>query len=548
MPELAEKPEMSPVPGDAVAPEPPAEARPSSARRRRSTPLDPRRGPAELAGSGDEQSPALPPATGGIAAGVAILRAALRNVPASPGVYRMLDRKGDALYVGKARNLKSAGAELHASRPGCRTGCAAWWPRPRAIEIVVTHTEAEALLLECNLIKRLMPRFNVLLRDDKSFPFIHLTADHEFPQLTKHRGARDKGGAYFGPVRLGRGGQPHADHAAEGVPAALVQRQRLRQPHPALPAVPDQALQRALRRPHRPRGLRGAGRAGARFPRRAQRAMCSSASPPRWRRPPRRWSSRRAALIRDRIRALSLVQGHQDIHVAGIGEADVIAAHQAGGQTCVQVFFFRGGQNWGNRAYFPSHDRQLAGRGGAGRLHRPVLRQPAEAAAGPAEPRAGRAGALAEALSLGRAARSSSPCRSAATRSKLVDACAGQRARGARPPAGRERGAAAAARRGRRGASASTRRRSASRSTTTATSRARNAVGAMIVAGPEGLRQERLPQVQHPRHGPPDARHDALDRRGDDYADDARGAAPPLRPRARRRTRSATAAPGPTWC
>src|SRR3954470_17081551 len=198
MPELAEKPDMSPVPGDAVAPEPPAEARPSSARRRRSTPLDPRRGPAELAGSGDEQSPALPPATGGIAAGVAILRAALRNVPGSPGVYRMLDRKGDALYVGKARNLKSR-VQNYSHPAGLSNRLRRMIAETAAVEIVVTHTEAEALLLECNLIKRLMPRYNVLLRDDKSFPFIHLTAGHDFPQLTKFRGARTKEGSYFGP-------------------------------------------------------------------------------------------------------------------------------------------------------------------------------------------------------------------------------------------------------------------------------------------------------------------------------------------------------------
>jgi len=119
-------------------------------------------------------------------------------VPPSPGVYRMLDRKGDALYVGKARNLR-ARVQNYTHPAGLSNRLRRMIAETASLEIVVTQTEAEALLLECNLIKRLMPRYNVLLRDDKSFPFIHLTADHAFPQLTKFRGARDKGGAYFGP-------------------------------------------------------------------------------------------------------------------------------------------------------------------------------------------------------------------------------------------------------------------------------------------------------------------------------------------------------------
>ncbi|MGH7062141.1 MAG: GIY-YIG nuclease family protein, partial [Stellaceae bacterium] len=136
--------------------------------------------------------------TAPIAAGVAVLRAALRNVPGAPGVYRMLDRKGDAVYVGKARNLKSR-VQNYTHPAGLSNRLRRMVAETASFEIVVTATEAEALLLECNLIKRLMPRYNVLLRDDKSFPFIHLTADHRFPQLTKFRGARDKPGAYFGP-------------------------------------------------------------------------------------------------------------------------------------------------------------------------------------------------------------------------------------------------------------------------------------------------------------------------------------------------------------
>jgi len=228
-----------------------------------------------------------------------------------------------------------------------------------AIEVVVTHTEAEALLLECNMIKRLMPRYNVLLRDDKSFPFIHLSADHDFPQLTKYRGARTQEGSYFGPfasagavnrtlVTLQKAfllrSCSDSIFSARTRPCLLHQIKRCSAPcvgrisreHYA--ALIDQAR------------VFLAGR-GDDVQQRLAVEMQAAAEI---------LDFEAAALTRDRIRALSLVQGHQEIHVPGVIDADVIAAHQAGGQTCVQVFFFRGGQNWGNRAYFPSHDRQLS--------------------------------------------------------------------------------------------------------------------------------------------------------------------------------------------
>ena len=170
--------------------------------------MDPRRAPGAFAGSPqtaeggdvtgvDELAPAQAPSKG-IAAGTAVIREALKTMPARPGVYRMLDRKGDGLYVGKARNLKSR-VQNYAHPLGLSSRLRRMIAETAAVEIVVTHTEAEALLLECNMIKRLMPRYNVLLRDDKSFPFIHLSAGHEFPQLTKYRGARTQDGSYFGP-------------------------------------------------------------------------------------------------------------------------------------------------------------------------------------------------------------------------------------------------------------------------------------------------------------------------------------------------------------
>ncbi|HEV2334308.1 MAG TPA: excinuclease ABC subunit UvrC [Stellaceae bacterium] len=341
-------------------------------RRRKAAPLDPRRSPGGLSADAPPDllpGPLPPPgkakagasggtADGGIARGVAVLRAALRNVPASPGVYRMLDRNGDAMYVGKARNLKSR-VQNYTHPAGLSNRLRRMVAETAALEIVVAATEAEALLLECNLIKRLMPRYNVLLRDDKSFPFIHLSAGHDFPQLTKFRGARDKPGAYFGPFA-----------SAGAVNRTLVALQKaflLRSCSDSMFANRTRpCLLYQIKRCSAP----CVGRIGredyARLIEQGRLFLSGRSDDIQQRLAVEMEKSAEAldfeaaALIRDRIRALSLVQGHQDIHVAGIVDADVIAAYQAGGQTCVQVFFFRGGHNWGNRAYFPSHDRQLA--------------------------------------------------------------------------------------------------------------------------------------------------------------------------------------------
>jgi excinuclease ABC subunit C len=352
MPEAAENP-------PSIQQTEPSIATPRSARRRKAAPLDPRRSPGDLAESNAAAfDPASPrPAGGGIAAGVAVLRAALRNVPSSPGVYRMLDRKGGALYVGKARSLKSR-VQNYAHPAGLSNRLRRMIAETAALEIVVTATEAEALLLECNMIKRLMPRYNVLLRDDKSFPFIHLTAGHDFPQLTKFRGARDKPGSFFGPfasagavnrtlITLQKAFllRSCSDNLFNNRtrPCLLFQIKRCSAPCVGRISREDYAL--LLEQAHG--FLQGRSHD---VQQRLAGEMEHAAEA---------LDFEAAALIRDRIRALSLVQGHQDIHVAGLEDADIIAAHQAGGQTCVQVFFFRGGQNWGNRAYFPKHDPQL---------------------------------------------------------------------------------------------------------------------------------------------------------------------------------------------
>ncbi|HEY2540777.1 MAG TPA: excinuclease ABC subunit UvrC [Stellaceae bacterium] len=279
-------------------------------------------------------------------------------MPATPGVYRMLDRKGDALYVGKARNLRSR-VQNYAHIATLSNRLMRMVAETAAMEIVSTHTEAEALLLECNLIKRLMPRFNVLLRDDKSFPLIHLTADHEFPRLTKFRGAQNQGGDYFGPfasagavnrtlVTLQKAfllrSCSDSIFANRSRPCLLHQIKRCSAPCVERISREDYA---ALIGEARAFLAGGSDAVQQRLAAEMQQAAAAL-------------DFEAAGLIRDRIRALTLVQGHQDIHVPGIVDADVIAAHQEAGHTCVQVFFFRGGQNWGNRAYFPSHDRQLS--------------------------------------------------------------------------------------------------------------------------------------------------------------------------------------------
>lgn len=289
------------------------------------------------------------------AAGVEVLRAALATMPGRPGVYRMLDAKGRALYVGKARNLKKRVTQ-YTQLGRLSNRLHRMVSETRALEIVTTHTEVEALLLEINLIKRLAPRFNILLRDDKSFPAIELSGGHDFPRIAKHRGARDKQATYFGPfASAGAVNQTltalqrafllracsDAMFSARTRPCLLYQIKRC-----SAPCVGriDQAGYAAL--------VNEAKAFLAGDSRKVQddlaRRMAGAAEA---------LDFEGAALYRDRIRALTQIQQRQDINVEGMGDSDVVAAHQEGGATAIQVFFFRGGRNFGNRAYFPRHDR-----------------------------------------------------------------------------------------------------------------------------------------------------------------------------------------------
>ena len=289
--------------------------------------------------------------------GIEIIRQTLRTLPPSPGVYRMLNAKGDVLYVGKARNLKNRVGN-YTNLAGLSNRICRMVMETATMEIVTTHTEVEALLLESNLIKKLEPRYNVLLRDDKSFAYILVRTNHPTPQLLKHRGARAEKGAYFGPfasagavnwtiTALHRAFQLRScsDSVFAGRSRPCLQHQIKRCSAPCVGRISPEDYQASVDQVLA--FLRGHSRE---INQDLARQMEEAAS---------RLEFERAAELRDRIRALAQIQARQTINVEGLNDADVIAAHQDGGQISIQVFFFRGGQNWGNRAYFPSHDRSI---------------------------------------------------------------------------------------------------------------------------------------------------------------------------------------------
>src|SRR5437660_2721621 len=280
-----------------------------------------------------------------------------RHAPASPGVYRMIDARSEVLYVGKAKNIKKR--ILAYRRPQAHpTRIARMIAATATIEFVTTNTETEALLLEANLIKRLRPRFNVLLRDDKSFPYILISGDHAAPQILKHRGARNRAGDYFGPfasvwavnrtiTALERAflirSCSNAVYDSRTRPCLLHQIKRCSAPCTGEVAHVDYA---ALVREAKA-FLSGRSRA-VKEELAAEMEKTSAVL-----------DFERAAIYRDRLAALSAIQAHQGINPRGVEEADVFALYQEGGFSCVEVFFFRTGQNWGNRAYFPRADRSL---------------------------------------------------------------------------------------------------------------------------------------------------------------------------------------------
>ncbi len=300
-------------------------------------------------------SPPEETAVAPLARGIAVLRGQLRTLPTSPGVYRMIDRRGDALYVGKAKSLRKR-VTSYTTPSKLPHRLQRMVAETVTLEVVRTHTEVEALLLESNLIKRLRPRYNVLLRDDKSFPYILITGDGKWARIMKYRGARSAAGDYFGPfasagavnrtlTALQRAfllrSCSDSVFSSRTRPCLLYQIKRCSAPCvDRIEPEPYAALVDQARK-----FLRGRTQAIQRSL--AARMQAASDA----------LEFEAAAAIRDRIRALTAVQARQDINTAGLDDADVIAAHQDGGQICVQVFFFRSGRNYGNRAYFPRHDR-----------------------------------------------------------------------------------------------------------------------------------------------------------------------------------------------
>ena len=289
--------------------------------------------------------------------GIKVIRDTVKTLKPRPGVYRMLDTRGDVLYVGKARSLKARVAN-YTQVKGLSNRLQRMVSQCRAMEIVVTNSEAEALLLEAQLIKRYRPPFNVLLRDDKSFPFILLRADHAFPRIQKHRGARRAKGNYYGPF-ASAGSVNKTLNALQKLfllrsctdsffnnrdrPCLLYQIKRC-----SAPCVGriDEAGYESLVNEAKDflSGKSGSVQANI------EKQMAKAAED---------LDFETAAILRDRLRAATFIQGSQAINASGVGDADVFALAAKGGQIGVQAFFIRGGQNWGHKAFFPKNTGDL---------------------------------------------------------------------------------------------------------------------------------------------------------------------------------------------
>jgi len=301
-----------------------------------------------------EEAPAEP---GSLARGAAVVKSFWRHAPLGPGVYRMIGADGEVLYVGKARSIKKR-VQAYTTPERQSIRIARMVAQTVSMVFVTTETEAEALLLEANYIKQLKPRYNVLLRDDKSFPYILIAAGHEAPRLMKHRGARSIRGDYFGPFAsagaVGRTlnamqrafllrtcSDSYYDNRTR--PCLLFQIKRCSAPCTGEIAPADYAELVAQARDF----LSGRSRA---IRQKLARDMTASAET---------LDFEKAARLRDRISSLSAIQGEQSVNPRSVPEADVFAIAEEAGQFCIEAFFFRTYQNWGNRAYFPRADRTL---------------------------------------------------------------------------------------------------------------------------------------------------------------------------------------------
>ena len=293
-----------------------------------------------------------------IKTGPEVIEAYVRNLPGAPGVYRMLNIHGQVIYVGKARSLKSRVANYtrYEGNPvrTCRMISAT-----AKMEIVRTQTEAEALLLEANMIKRLKPRYNVLLRDDKTFPYILIATEHKAPQLLKHRGSRSTKGHYFGPFA--------SVTAVERTLSAMQKAFLLRNCSDSYYAARSRpCLQHQIKRCAAPCTNQISEEDYLKLVEEARSFLTgrtknvSKDLSEKMHQAAQNQDFEQAAVLRDRLSALALIQGQGDVSAQNVKEADIFAIHQQAGQFCVQVFFFRAYQNWGNYAFYPRADNTLS--------------------------------------------------------------------------------------------------------------------------------------------------------------------------------------------
>ncbi|WP_257556248.1 excinuclease ABC subunit UvrC [Sphingobium sp. CFD-2] len=293
-----------------------------------------------------------------IEAGVEAIRTTLKTLPTRPGVYRMQDARGDVLYVGKARALRNR-VTNYTQVDRLPKRLQRMVAQTRSMTIVTTNSEAEALLLEAQLIKRFRPPYNVLLRDDKSFPFILLREDHDFPRVQKHRGARKYKGRYYGPF-ASAGSVTRTINALQKLfllrsctdsffanrsrPCLLYQIRRCSAP--CVGRIDDAAYGELVKDAQDFLG----GKSTA-VQKKLGEAMQAASDA---------MDFEQAAVLRDRLKALTFIQGSQAINAEGLGDADIFALATKGGAMCIQAFFIRGGQNWGHRSFFPVHTAEVA--------------------------------------------------------------------------------------------------------------------------------------------------------------------------------------------
>ena len=291
----------------------------------------------------------------GIERGIGVIQSQLRSLSSKPGVYRMINLAGEVLYVGKANNLKKR-VKTYTAPTKISHRITRMVSETHSMEIVTTHTEVEALLLESNLIKRLKPKYNVLLRDDKSFPYIFISDHESWPVLLKHRGSQSKKGDYFGPfasagaVNRSINALQRAfmirnctDSVFKNRNRPCLQYQIKRCAAPCVNLVSEEDYGELVKEAKK--FLSGESIS-------VQKTLAA-----RMQGASDALEFETAAIFRNRIHALSHIQSHQDINIQGIKDADIFALHLEKGVSCVQVFFYRGGSNYGNRAYFPAHDK-----------------------------------------------------------------------------------------------------------------------------------------------------------------------------------------------